>query len=90
MNSIEKDMTVINATNARKNLYKLISEVNENSSPITITNKSGNAVLISENDWNAIQKTLYLHSVPGLVKEILEGDKENISDMKKYDPEEEW
>lgn len=83
-------MTVINATNARKNLYKLISEVNENSSPITITNKSGNAVLISENDWNAIQKTLYLHSVPGLVKEILEGDKENISDMKKYDPEEEW
>ncbi len=83
-------MTLINATNARKNLYKLISEVNENSNPITITNKSGNAVLISENDWNAIQETLYLYSVPGLVKDILEGDKENISDMKKYDPEEEW
>ena len=84
------DMTLINATNARKNLYQLINDVNRNSTPITITNKNGNAVLISESDWNAIQETLYLYSVPGLVESILAADSENIGDMEKYDPNEEW
>lgn len=83
-------MTTINSTNARKILYKLISDVNKNNDPITITNKSGNAVLISESDWNAIQETLYLYSVPGLVEDILKGDKEQLEEMTKYNPEEEW
>ena len=49
-------MTAINATSARKNLYQLIQDVNTNSTPITITNSRGkNAVLLSEDDWNAIQ-----------------------------------
>ncbi len=83
-------MTSINITNARKNLYQLINEVVANSSPVTITNKNGNAVLISEDDWNAIQETLYLYSVPGLVKEMLEADKESIKDMERYDPKKGW
>lgn len=70
-------MTSINVTTARKNLYRLISDVNSSSSPVSITNSNGkNAVLISEDDWNAIQETLYLHSVPGLVKSILDADSE--------------
>lgn len=74
-------MTVINATKARENLYKLITEVNESSTPITITNNRGkNAVLLSENDWNAIQETLYLVSVPGLAESIIEGGKAPIDD----------
>ena len=67
-------MTTVTATKARENIYKLISSVNENNQPITITNsKGGNAVLLSEDDWNAIQETLYLNSIPNLVESILEG-----------------
>ena len=84
-------MTLINVTNARKNLYKLIEEVNKNSSPVTIANsKGGNAVLMSEEDYNALQETIYLYSVPGLVKSILDADKEDPKKMKKYNPSEEW
>ena len=84
-------MTLMNVTNARKNLYKLIEEVNKNSSPVTITNsKGGNAVLMSEEDYNALQETIYLYSVPGLVKSILDADKEDPKKMKKYNPSEEW
>ena len=84
-------MTLMNVTNARKNLYKLIEEVNNNSSPVTITNsKSGNAVLMSEEDYNALQETIYLYSVPGLVESILDADKQDPKKMKKYNPSEEW
>ena len=49
-------MTAISITQARSNLYKLVADVNANSQPVTITNNRGkNGVLISEDDWNAIQ-----------------------------------
>ena len=81
-------MTAISATAARKDLYNLISEVNDSSDPITITNKRGkNAVLISENDWNALQETLYLNSIPGMADSIVNAD---FTGAKKYDPDEEW
>lgn len=84
-------MTSVNATTARKNLYKLISEVNDSSMPITITNCHGrNAVLLSEDDWNALQETLYLNSFPGLAESIQDADKENLSDCSDYDPDEAW
>ena len=74
-------MTSINVTTARKNLYQLITDVNENSTPITITNSRGrNAVLISEEDWNALNETIYLLSVPGMRESIREGLKENLSE----------
>ena len=83
-------MTAINATNARKNLYQLISDVNANSTPITITNNKGkNAVLLSEDDWNALQETIYLNSIPGLVESIVSAD-EPIEERKIYNPNEEW
>ena len=63
-------MTAVSATTARANLYRLIDQVNEDSQPLTITGQRGNAVLISEADWQAIQETLYLESVPGLAKSI--------------------
>ena len=84
-------MTSINVTTARKNLYQLITDVNENSTPITITNSRGsNAVLISEEDWNALQETLYLNSVPGLSESIIAADQEAISTRAVYDTDEEW
>jgi PHD/YefM family antitoxin component YafN of YafNO toxin-antitoxin module len=66
-------MKTINATNARKNLYKLISETAEVHEPIQITGKTQNAILISEEDWRAIQETLFLTTVPGMRESVLDG-----------------
>ncbi len=66
-------MKTIAVTKARSELYKLIDEVRQNSEPIQITGKRGNAVLISEEDWRAIQETLYLLSIPGMRESIRDG-----------------
>ena len=67
-------MTAISATKARDNIYQLISDVNANCQPITITNNKGrNAVLIGEDDWKAIEETLFLMSIPGMAESIIEG-----------------
>ncbi len=74
-------MTAISVTKARENIYQILSEVNSSSQPITITNNRGkNAVLISEEDWNAIQETLYLTSIEGMAESIIEGAKTPIED----------
>ena len=66
-------MSTLNATDARSKLYALIDEAAETHKPITITGKRGNAVLLSEEDWNAINETLYLVSMPGMRESIREG-----------------
>ncbi|MBI5017579.1 MAG: type II toxin-antitoxin system Phd/YefM family antitoxin [Deltaproteobacteria bacterium] len=66
-------MTTITATEARKLLYKLLDDVAESHEPIQIAGKRSNAVLLSEDDWRAIQETLYLHSVPGMKESIVQG-----------------
>lgn len=66
-------MTTITATEARKLLYKLLDDVADSHEPIQITGKRGSAILISEEDWRAVQETLYLVSVPGMRESILEG-----------------
>jgi antitoxin YefM len=71
-------MKTITATKARSNLYKLIDETAEANRPIQITGKRTNAVLISEDDWSAIQETLYLLSIPGMRESIMKGMKEPI------------
>ena len=73
-------MSAINITNARKELYNLVENVNLYSEPTLIVSKKGNAVLVSESDWNAIQETLYLDSIPGMTKSILDGVKEPMED----------
>lgn len=66
-------MTGITATEARSNLYRLIDETAESHQPIVIMGKRNKAVLVSEEDWSAIQETLYLPSVPGMRESIREG-----------------
>ncbi|HEX9777452.1 MAG TPA: type II toxin-antitoxin system Phd/YefM family antitoxin [Geopsychrobacteraceae bacterium] len=73
-------MTTITATEARKSLYKLLDEVSESHEPVQITGKRGNAVLIAEDDWRAVQETLYLHSVPGMKESIVEGMKTPVDE----------
>ena len=76
-------MNILNATEARSKLYRLIDEASENHEPIVITGKRKNAVLISEEDWNAISETMYLLSVPGMRESIKEGLNEKLSDCSK-------
>ena len=66
-------MTVLNATEARSKLYSLIDETAKTHQPIVITGKRNNAILLSEEDWNAISETLYLTSIPGVAESIKEG-----------------
>lgn len=84
-------MTAINASTTTKTISQLAKEVNDYSMPIIIVNDDGkNAVLVSEQEWDSIQETMYLYSIPGLVESILEGRKEPLSECKTYDPDEEW
>ena len=76
-------MSVLKATEARANLYNLIDETADSHQPIVITGKRNNAVLLSEEDWNAINETLYLVSIPGVRESIKEGLKANLSECKK-------
>ena len=71
-------MTTLNVTEARANLYKLIDDATVNHEPVVIMGKRGNAVLLAEDDWNAINETLHLLSVPGMRESILEGMQESI------------
>ena len=66
-------MTSINATEARKQLYKLLDDVSDSHEPVQITGRRGNAVLVGEDDWRAVQETLYLVSIPGMRESIIEG-----------------
>ena len=66
-------MQTITASQARSNFYHLIDEAALNHEPIIITGKRNNAVLVSVEDWAAIQETMHLLSVPGMRESILEG-----------------
>ncbi len=66
-------ITTITATEARKQLYKLLDDVSQSHEPVQITGKRGNAVLVGEDDWRAVQETLYLVSIPGMRESIIEG-----------------
>ena len=72
-------MTTLNVTEARANLYKLIDYTTISHEPVVITGKRGNAVLLAEDDWNAINETLHLLSVPGMRESIVEGMQESIN-----------
>lgn len=76
-------MNIINATEARAKLYTLIDETATSHQPVIITGKRGNAVLVSEEDWNAISETLYLLSVPGMRESIKEGMEQDLSECSK-------
>ncbi|MDP3695142.1 MAG: type II toxin-antitoxin system Phd/YefM family antitoxin [Desulfocapsaceae bacterium] len=66
-------MQTLTASQARSNFYRLIDETAITHEPIIITGKRNNAVLVSAEDWAAIQETMYLLSVPGMRESIVEG-----------------
>ena len=63
-------MNTLTASEARANLYRLIDETVESHQPIIISGKRSSAVLLSAEDWSAIQETLYLLAVPGMRESV--------------------
>ena len=66
-------MTTLSVSEARKKLYTLVDEVRETHEPVHIMGKRNSAVLVADEDWRAIQETLYLVSIPGMRESIQEG-----------------
>jgi prevent-host-death family protein len=77
-------MISLSVTDARREIFNIVKAV-QNSDAVTITSKDGNAVLISEDEWNGIKETLYLLSIPGMLESILESSNENVSEMERWD-----
>jgi antitoxin YefM len=76
-------MTSISVTKARSQLYQLVDDADTSHTPIQITGKRSNAVLVSEEDWRNIQETLFLLSIPGLRESIRKGLAEPLSKSSK-------
>ena len=64
-------MTNINVTNFRKEIYELLEQTIKYNEPINISTKNGNAIVLSEEDYNSLIETIYLSSIPGLKEEII-------------------
>ncbi|MDI9386063.1 MAG: type II toxin-antitoxin system Phd/YefM family antitoxin [Spirochaetota bacterium] len=71
-------MEILTVSDARANLYKLIDYANEVHEPIVIMGKRNKAVLVSEENWTAMQETLHLLSIQGMRESILEGMEEDL------------
>ena len=70
-------MEIFNASEARAKLFGLVEQVNQDHLPRVITSRKGDAVLLSKADWNSLQETLYLQSVPGLVDSVRASEDED-------------
>ena len=76
-------MTSITATEARRKLYSLLDDVADSHEPIQIAGKRHSAVLVSEDDWRAVQETLYLTGIPGMRASIRKGLKTSVEECSK-------
>ncbi len=74
-------MTILNATSARKNFFKLMKDTVTTHKPIYITGKKGNVVVLSEEDFHSMQETLYLSSIPGMREKIINGLKVSLDEL---------
>lgn len=63
----------VTPSEARKHFYQLMDDVNTTHEPVFISGRKSEAVMIALSDWEAIQETLYLNSIPGMKASILKG-----------------
>jgi antitoxin YefM len=73
-------MTTLTATEARTKLYRLLDDISESHNPVHITGKRHSGVLISEEDWNSMQETLNLLSIPKMRESIIDGLNTSINE----------
>jgi antitoxin YefM len=81
-------MTIYTSTQARARLFNLIDEANNSHEPIYVKGKRNDAVIIAKTDYEAMQESLYLHSIPTLVKKLIDASNEPIEEC--VDHEEAW
>ena len=70
-------MEILSASEARANLFSLVEQVNKDHLPREITSRKGNAVLLSKDDWDSLQETVYLQSIPGFVQSVRAAEQED-------------
>ncbi len=73
-------MQNINVTNFRKNIFELLDGTIKYNEVINISTKSGNAIVMSEEDYMGLMETLYLNSIPGMKEKIEDGLKVEVED----------
>lgn len=73
-------MTNVNITNFRKDIYELLEQTIKHNEPLNISTKNGNAIVLSEEDYNNLMETLYIASIPKLKEDVIKGLKEDIKD----------
>ena len=73
-------MESVNVTSLRKNLYSLLDKTIRFNEPLSVSTKSGKAVIVSEDDYNDLMETLYVTSVPHMREKIIEGLNTPLSD----------
>ncbi len=78
-------MTNTNITNFRKDIYKLLENAIKYNEPINISTKNGNAVVLSEEDYNNLMETIYIYSIPKLKEELIERKNSSDNDFVKED-----
>lgn len=83
-------MTNTTITNFRKNIFEYVNQAIQYNDVVNVVTKNGNAVLISEEEYNGMLETLRLMSIPGMVESIIEAAKEPTEECTVYDPNEEW
>lgn len=83
-------MTNTNATNFRQNIFEYLNQAILHNDIINVNTKNGNAILISEEEYNGMLETLYLNSIPNMVESIISAKNEPLSECEKYDQAEEW
>ena len=83
-------MTNTTITNFRKNVFDFVNSAVRYNDVIHVSTKSGNAVLLSEEEYAGMLETLYLMSIPGMVDSIQKAAAEPVEEGKAYDPEEKW
>ena len=71
-------------------LHNAVNDAITSDKPVKVKTNAGNAVILSENTYNAIMETLYITSHPANVLGIKEGEKEKLSEMTEFDPNEAW
>ena len=71
----------MSVSQVRADIYNVMDETAQTHEPVLITGKRNNAVMLSQEDWNAIEETLYLNAIPNMVSSIQESMKENDSEF---------
>ena len=78
-------MENVNATNFRKNIFEYLNSAVSFGDVINISTKNGNAIVISEDEYNSLVETVYLLSIPGMKEKLIEGKKASLDDCQELE-----